>query len=101
MKESEYEEIRQRLQIDTSQKQTMQLQYNEIKRTLEELNKAKEDEGLFELTGQLLIKKNRQEIIKSLNDKKEILEFRIKTLDKSIDALTKQLQENQNKIEKD
>ena len=101
MKESEYEELRQRLQIDTSQKQTMQLQYNEIKRTLEELDKTKEEEGLFELTGQLLIKKNKQEIIKSLNDKKEILEFRIKTLDKSIDMLTKQLQENQNKIEKD
>ncbi|MCL4406560.1 MAG: prefoldin subunit [Candidatus Parvarchaeota archaeon] len=101
MKESEYEELRQRLQIDTSQKQTMQLQYNEIKRTLEELDKTKEEEGLFELTGQLLIKKNKQEIIKSLNDKKEILEFRIKTLDKSIDTLTKQLQENQNKIEKD
>ena len=101
MKESEYEELRQRLQIDTSQKQTMQLQYNEIKRTLEELDKTKEEEGLFELTGQLLIKKNKQEIIKSLNDKKEILEFRIKTLDKSMDTLTKQLQENQNKIEKD
>ena len=101
MKESEYEELRQRLQIDTSQKQTMQLQYNEIKRTLEELDKTKEEEGLFELTGQLLIKKNKQEIIKSLNDKKEILEFRIKTLDKSIDTLTKQLQENQKKIEKD
>ena len=48
MKESEYEELRQRLQIDTSQKQTMQLQYNEIKRTLEELDKTKEEEGLFE-----------------------------------------------------
>ena len=93
MKESEYEELRQRLQIDTSQKQTMQLQYNEIKRTLEELDKTKEEEGLFELTGQLLIKKNKQEIIKSLNDKKEILEFRIKTMDKSIDTLTEQLQE--------
>ena len=101
MKESEYEEIRQRLQIDTSQRQTMQLQYNEIKRTLEELDKTKEEENLFELTGQLLIKKSKQDIIKSLNDKKDILEFRMKALDKSIDALTKQLQENQNKIEKD
>ncbi len=101
MKESEYEELRQKLQIDTSQKQALQLQYNEANRTLEELEKAKEGESLFEMAGQILVKRSKEEILKSLKDKKEILEYRIKTLDKSIDAVTKQLQENQDKIEKD
>ena len=50
--EEEYEVLRQQLQANLSQKQTLQLQYNEIKRTIEEVEKSNDNDELFEMVGQ-------------------------------------------------
>ncbi|MCL4372915.1 prefoldin subunit [Candidatus Parvarchaeota archaeon] len=92
MNEEEFEELRQRLQVETTQKQTLQLQYNELKRTIEEVEKTQENSDLFQLSGQILIKKNKNEILKDLKDKSEIIDFRLKASSKSIDELTNKLQ---------
>lgn len=101
MNEEEFEELRQRLQVETSQKQTLQLQYNELKRTIEEVEKTEEGSELFQLSGQVLIKKNREEISKELKEKTEIIDFRLKASLKSIDELTKKLQSMQDSGKKD
>ncbi|MCL4391210.1 MAG: prefoldin subunit [Candidatus Parvarchaeota archaeon] len=101
MNEEEFEELRQRLQVETSQKQTLQLQYNELKRTIEEVEKTEEGSELFQLSGQVLIKKNREEISKELKEKTEIIDFRLKASLKSIDELTKKLQSMQDSAKKD
>jgi Prefoldin subunit. len=99
MNENEYDELRQRLQIETSQKQAAQLQYNDIKRTIEEIEKAGSDE-LFELSGQILIKKDKETLKKELSEKSEILEYRMKSINKSVEDLTKQVQDFQKQLEK-
>ena len=101
MNEEEFEELRQRLQVETSQKQTLQLQYNELKRTIEEVEKTEDGSELFQLSGQVLIKKNREEISKELKEKTEIIDFRLKASLKSIDELTKKLQSMQDSGKKD
>ncbi len=101
MNEEEFEELRQRLQVETSQKQTLQLQYNELKRTIEEVEKTEDGSELFQLSGQVLIKKNREEISKELKEKTEIIDFRLKASLKSIDELTKKLQSMQDSAKKD
>lgn len=95
MNDQEFEENRQRLQLETSQKQTLQLQYNEIKRTVEEVEKTDGNSELFHLSGQILIKKGKEEILKDLKDKLEIIDFRLKSSSRSIDELTKKLQDMQ------
>lgn len=97
MNDEEFEETRQRLQIETTQKQTLQLQYNELKRTMEEVEKTNTDAELFQLSGQILIKKDKNDILKDLKEKSEIIDFRLKSSSKSIDELTKTLQEMQDK----
>jgi prefoldin beta subunit len=97
MDENEFEETRQRLQIETTQKQTFQIQYNELKRTVEEVEKSGNESELFQLSGQILIRKNKEEILKDLKEKMEIVDFRIKSSSKSIDELTKKVQSMQNK----
>lgn len=92
MNDQEFEEIRQRLQLETTQKQTLQLQYNELKRTLEEVEKSEGEPELFQLFGQVLIKKNKGDILKDIKEKMEIVDFRLKSSSKSIDELTNKLQ---------
>ncbi len=92
--EEEYEVLRQQLQANLSQKQTLQLQYNEIKRTIEEVEKSNDNDELFE------IKKNKKDILEKLKDRLDIYEFRLNNLEKSIESDTKKLQELQKKIEK-
>ena len=100
MNEEEFEELRQRLQVETTQKQTLQLQYNELKRTIEEVEKTQDGSDLFQLSGQILIKKDKNEILKDLKEKSEIIDFRLKTSSKSIDELTNKLQSVQDKNKK-
>ncbi len=100
MNEEEFEELRQRLQVETTQKQTLQLQYNELKRTIEEVEKTQEGSELFQLSGQILIKKDKNEILKDLKEKSEIIDFRLKASSKSIDELTNKLQSMQDKDKK-
>ena len=100
MNEEEFEELRQRLQVETTQKQTLQLQYNELKRTIEEVEKTQEGSDLFQLSGQILIKKDKNEILKDLKEKSEIIDFRLKASSKSIDELTNKLQSLQEKDKK-
>ncbi len=98
--EEEYEQLRQQLQVALTQKQTLQLQYNETKKTIEEVEKTKEDEDLFQLVGQILIKKDKNSILQELKDKLDLLDFRLKNANKSVDEITKKLQEIQSKLER-
>lgn len=100
MNEEEYDNLRQQLQVEMTQKQTLQLQYNEIKRTSEEVEKSSESEKLFEMVGQVLVSKSKKDVSAALKEKLEILEFRLKNINKSVEDLTKRLQEAQKNLEK-
>ncbi|MCL4400380.1 MAG: prefoldin subunit [Candidatus Parvarchaeota archaeon] len=100
MNEEDYDTLRQQLQLEMSQKQTLQLQYNEITRTIEEVEKNPENEKLFELVGQVLVSKDKKDLMSALKEKSEILEFRLKNVNKSVDELTKKLQEAQKALGK-
>jgi prefoldin beta subunit len=98
--EEDYDNLRQQLQVEMAQKQTLQLQYNEIKRTLDEVEHSQDTEKLFEMVGQVLVSRDRKALSSSLKEKLELIEFRLKNISKSVDETTKQLQETQKKLEK-
>lgn len=79
------------------QKQNLELQLSEVESALKEVEKSAEDE-MFEIVGDVMIKKDRLTILSSLKEKKELLELRIKSIDKQIGSVTSKLNELQSKI---
>ena len=72
----------QQIQGIITQKETMNMQLLEMKNALEELEKSKETE-VYKLSGPVLIKAKKTEVEKDLKEKKESIEVRVKTLEKS------------------
>ncbi|MCL4399148.1 prefoldin subunit [Candidatus Parvarchaeota archaeon] len=94
MNEEEEEILQQQFQAVTAQKQSMQLQLNELSRTIEEVEKSGESAELFEIVGQVMLKKSKNEIIKRLKEREELIGIRVKSINKSIEEITKKLQES-------
>ena len=94
MNEEEYESLRQQLQVEMAQKQTFQLQYNEVKRTMEEVEKSGDGDELFEMAGQILIKRKKGDILSSLKEKSDILEYSDSPFSAMQDLILKQALQN-------
>jgi len=77
---SQLQIIEQNLQEFFLQKQNFQNQLMEVNAALEELNKSKDD--CYKLIGNIMFKEEKGTLIKDLNNKKDILELRIKNIEK-------------------
>ena len=71
--------IEQNLQTITVQKQTFQSQTMEIENAINELNNVKE---AYKIIGQIMVASKKEDLKKDLHQKKEVLDIRIKSLDK-------------------
>lgn len=71
--------LEQNLQNLSMQKQTFQTQLLEIENALNELSNVKE---AYKIVGQIMIASKKEDLKKELDNKKEILDLRIKSLDK-------------------
>lgn len=72
--------LEQNLQAFTAQRQSFQMQITEIEHALEELKNTKEKP--FKIVGSLMIATEKEELQKELSSRKEIIELRIKNLEK-------------------
>lgn len=79
----------QKLQNSIFQKQAFQIELAETNSAIQELEKAKDD--VFKIIGQLMIKSEKSKIKDELENKKKILEIKIKSFEKQEDLLNKQL----------
>ncbi len=79
------------------QKQNLELQLSEVESAMKEVDKSVENE-MFEIVGNIMIKKDRVTILDSLKERKELLELRIKSIDKQIGNVVSKLNELQSKI---
>lgn len=62
------------------QKQAFQIELSETENALKEIEKTKDD--VYKLIGQVMIKASKQEIEKEFKQKKDILNLRVKSIDK-------------------
>lgn len=69
----------QNLQNILLQKQAFQLELNETESAIEETKKA--DDDIFKILGNIMIKADKKEVLKELEEKKNIFSLRIKTLE--------------------
>ncbi|MEM5872902.1 MAG: prefoldin subunit, partial [Candidatus Aenigmatarchaeota archaeon] len=79
--------------------ETLKLRNREIEEVLEELQKSDKQEA-YKLVGNVLVKKNKEEIINELKEEKEIIDLRFKNLEKQKQKLEEKLNEFRKLLEK-
>jgi len=72
----------QQIQGISAQKEALTMQILEINNALDELEKTKANE-IYKISGPLLIKAEKTEVEKDLKEKKELIDIKVKTLEKS------------------
>ena len=92
-----FQQIQQQLQMLMLQKQNIQIQNLEIENALKELEKTDEKE-VFEVVGNIMVKKAKKELTTSLKEKVELFTLRTTTLDKQLEELNKKAKDLQKKL---
>lgn len=92
------QQLQQNLQAIMMQKQQVEIEKVETERALDELKKTTSDDAVYKLAGPLLIKSNRDVLIKDLEEKKELINTRIVVLGKQESRVKENLKEVENKI---
>jgi prefoldin beta subunit len=92
-----FQQVQQQLQVLLMQKQNLQMQLSEIEGALKEVDKSKKEE-VYEVIGNIMVKKNKKEVADSLKEKKEVIDLRISALDKQAEKLNERASELQSKL---
>lgn len=77
---AQLQQVQQQAQALMQQKGQVEMLLKETEKALEELKKTDETAVVYRAAGELLIKANRDEVMKDLDEKKDSLEVRMKTL---------------------
>jgi len=88
--------MEQKLQNFLMQKQTIQVQLMEIDNALTELKKG--DGNVYKIVGNVMLESNRKDLTKELEEKKQVLDLRMKNLEKQEQKIKKQATELQQEI---
>ncbi|MDD5163628.1 MAG: prefoldin subunit beta [Candidatus ainarchaeum sp.] len=97
-KAMEFERNRNQLMNVSAQKQQLQMQQTALANSVEELAKTKEKK-VYKAVGNILVQAETAEAKKELQEKKESIELRIKTLQKQEDSLINRLNKLKSEIE--
>ena len=95
---SRLQQLQQNLQAIMMQKQQLEVETVETDRALEELKKAGPDDTVYKNAGSVLIKAKKEEVIKELEEKKELSNTRVMVLGKQETRVKENLKEVENKI---
>ena len=88
--------LEQKLQVILTQKQNFQAQLLEVQNAIEELKEEKEK--VYRIVGNIMIESNAENLNKDLKSRKEILDMRLKSIEKQEDALKKEAEGLQKNI---
>ena len=90
--------LEQNLQNISMQKQSFQMQLMENDNALEELDKVKKD--AYKIIGTIMVSSDKEELKKELKEQKEILDLRLKNLDKQENNFKDKAEEIQKEVMK-
>ncbi|OYT41943.1 prefoldin subunit beta [Candidatus Pacearchaeota archaeon ex4484_26] len=90
-KVKELQLIEQNLNNLVFQKQTFQLELNEVESANQALNEA--DGDVFKIVGNVMIKSEKEKLKKELDEKKELINLRVKNIEKQEKALRSRVEE--------
>ncbi len=92
------QKIQNQLAQVVTEKSTVEAELREINIVLSTLEKLSDDVELYKSIGHLLIRTRKEDVVKELNERKEILELRLKAIQKQESILRQQLSEVQRKL---
>jgi prefoldin beta subunit len=95
---SRLQQLQQNLQAIMMQKQQVEAEAIETDRALEELRKMGSDDTVYKSAGPLLIKTKKDDVIKELEEKKELSNTRLMVLTKQESRVKDNLKEVESKI---
>ena len=96
----QYQQLQQQLQVLGSQRLQHEAKLREIDNTLEELAKLPKDSTVYKSIGVLLVKADDREALKKeLEEHKETLTIRVKSIQKQEKALGERFEDLQQKIQ--
>ncbi|MDG6954538.1 MAG: prefoldin subunit beta [Nitrososphaerota archaeon] len=94
-----YDQTQQNLQAVLAQKQQVEMELSETEKALEELGKASDSEAVYKFAGNLLVKVKKEDVLKELNEKKELGSTRKMVLTKQESRFRETLKDLQGKID--
>jgi prefoldin beta subunit len=94
-----YDQAQQNLQAVLAQKQQVEMELGETEKALEELTKSSDSEAIYKFAGNLLVKVKKDDVVKELNEKKELAGTRKMVLAKQESRFRETLKDLQAKID--
>ena len=91
--------LEQNLQNFSMQKQTFQAQLLEVDNALEELSKTKQES--YKIIGPIMVQTPAEDLKKDLESRKEIVDLRIKTLEKQESQIKEKAEKLQQEVRKE
>lgn len=89
----------QQIQMILTQKGALSLELNEIKKSLEEIEKTSE-KSVFKLSGPIMIRVDTKDMKKDLKEKEDMINLRLSTIEKQEAKLKEKIEELRSKIMK-
>lgn len=88
--------LEQNLQGLIMQKQTIQIELNEISNALKDLKKS--DDEVYRITGGIMLKANKADLTRELEEKKKILDLRVSAIEKQEKILEEKSEKSRKEI---
>jgi len=96
---AQLQQLQQQLQMVVTQKAHLENSLKETESAIQEIEKVSEDTPIFKAVGTILVKTNKNDVLKELKEKKDTFEVRIKALERQEERLRERIQETQKKIQ--
>jgi prefoldin beta subunit len=93
------QQLQQTLQAVAGQKQQLEIEASETEKALAELEKLSDETPVYKSVGNLLLKSERQALLKELKERKELLGTRITVLGRQEERTKERLKELQEKLQ--
>ncbi|MEM1514036.1 MAG: prefoldin subunit beta [Candidatus Thermoplasmatota archaeon] len=93
------QQLQQQMELLLQQKLQIEIRLRDAEDALEELNKIDENANVYKGVGNLIIKSEKNKLIKELQEEKESLEIRKKTMESQENRLKEKINELQSKIQ--
>ena len=93
------ESYQQQLQLVIQQKQKVQVDLNDAKKALEEVEKVEENIPIYKTVGTLIVKTSKDKAVEELKEKIETLEVRLNALTRQEQKLNEKIKELTQKIQ--
>ena len=97
---AQYQQLQNQLQVLASQRMQLEAKLREIESTLEELEKISDKTPVYKSIGMLLVRQDGKDALKTeLQEHKETLAIRVKSLQKQEKSLSERYEDLANKIQ--